>query len=98
MRLRPIYFDWKMDGKHDMGLIAEDVAKVEPLLASYDENGIVEGIHYDRIGVLLINAIKEQQAQIDAQSKLIQQQQQQIDTLKRLYARRARPLGRARRK
>jgi hypothetical protein len=48
-----------------MGLIAEEVAEVEPLLATY-KNGEVNGVKYDRIGVVLINAVKEQQAQIEA--------------------------------
>jgi trimeric autotransporter adhesin len=63
-RLRPVTFDWKSDGSHDLGLVAEEVADVEPLLATY-RDGQVEGVKYDRVGVVLVNAIKEQQAQID---------------------------------
>ena len=37
---------------------------------------------YDRINVVLINAIKEQQAQINQQHGQIKQQQQEIETLK----------------
>ena len=70
-RLRPIKFDWKADGKHDLGLGAEDVEKIEPLLVTYNKNGQVEGVKYDRIGVVLINAVKEQQAQIEQQQKQI---------------------------
>ena len=83
-RLRPVSFNWKEGGMADMGLIAEEVAKEEPLLASYDEKGEVEGVKYDRVGVVLINAVKEQQAQIEKQQKLIESQQQQIDSLKKL--------------
>jgi len=97
-RLKPVSFNWKFDDTADFGLIAEDVAKVEPKLASYDKDGAVEGVHYDRIGVLLINAVKEQQAQIEAQSKLIRQQQQQIDALKKLYSPRTRRLTHSRRR
>lgn len=63
-RLRPVTFNWKSDGLFDLGLVAEEVATVEPLLATF-ENGRVEGVKYDRLGVVLVNAIKEQQAQID---------------------------------
>jgi hypothetical protein len=73
-RLRPIAFDWKTNGEADLGLAAEEVAEVEPLLVIHNESGEVEGVKYDRINVLLINAIKEQQAQIT-------RQQQEIDTL-----------------
>ncbi|MDM7920930.1 MAG: tail fiber domain-containing protein [Pyrinomonadaceae bacterium] len=71
-RLQPITFDWKDGGMNDLGLGAEDVAAIEPLLVTYNKDGQVEGVKYDRIGVVLINAIKEQQRQIDAQRDEIQ--------------------------
>ena len=49
----------------DLGLGAEDVAAAEPLLVTYNENGEVEGVKYDRVAVVLLNAVKEQQAQIE---------------------------------
>lgn len=63
-RLRPITFEWKDGGMLDLGLGAEDVAAIEPLLATYNERGEVEGVKYDRIGVVLLNAVREQQTQI----------------------------------
>ena len=75
--LRPITFDWKEGGMHDLGLGAEDVAAIEPLLVTYNTKGEVEGVKYDRIGVVLLNAVREQQAQI-------QKQQAQIEMLKQL--------------
>ncbi|MEQ1605898.1 MAG: tail fiber domain-containing protein [Pyrinomonadaceae bacterium] len=65
-QLKPITFDWKDGGMHDLGLGAEDVAAIEPLLVTYNTKGEVEGVKYDRIGVVLINAVKEQQRQIEA--------------------------------
>ena len=53
-----------LGGAVDLGLIAEDVAKVEPLLTSMNSRGEIEGVKYDRIGVALINAVQEQQKQI----------------------------------
>jgi hypothetical protein len=70
-RLRPVSFNWISDGKLDLGLIAEEVAAVEPLLATYNEDGEVEGVKYDRIGVLLINVVKEQQQQLEEQQRQI---------------------------
>lgn len=52
---------------HDLGLGAEDVAAIEPLLVTYNAKGEVEGVKYDRIGVVLVNAVKEQQAEISSQ-------------------------------
>jgi hypothetical protein len=83
-RLRPVTFDWKRNDQHDFGLVAEEVEEVNPLLVHYDADGQVLGIKYDHIGVIAINAIKEQQAQIEAQQKLIADQQRQIDELKKL--------------
>ena len=89
--LAPITFNYKQGGMKDLGLGGEDVAKVEPLLAIYNAKGEVEGVKYDRVGVVLINAVKEQQAQIEneqkmiaSQQKLIENQQRQIDALKKL--------------
>lgn len=64
-RLRPITFDWKEGGMHDVGFGAEDVARIDPLLVTYNDKGQVEGVKYDRISVVLTNAIKQQQTQIE---------------------------------
>jgi hypothetical protein len=70
-RLRPISFTWKSNGMADVGLGAEDVAAVEPRLVQYNDQGEVEGVKYEHITVVLINAIKEQQAQITDQKQRI---------------------------
>lgn len=82
-RLRPVTFNWKSDGTLDLGLVAEEVAEIEPLLATFAD-GRVEGVKYDRLGVVLLNAVKEQQTQIEAQAKQIERQQSVIDNLKKL--------------
>lgn len=64
-RLRPVSFNWRDGGMGDLGLVAEEVAEVEPLLTTMNKKGEVEGVKYDRIGVVLVNAMKEQQAEID---------------------------------
>jgi hypothetical protein len=76
-RLRPISFTWKSDGTRDFGLGAEDVEKVAPNLVFY-RDGKIEGVKYDRIGVVLINAVKEQQAQIQQQQEQLSEQQRQL--------------------
>ena len=90
-RLRPITFTWKQGGARDVGFGAEDVAKVDPLFTFTNEKGEIEGVKYDRVGVVLVNAINEQQTQIDQQQvqiktqrALIQQQQVLIDGLKKI--------------
>ena len=79
-RLRPIRFEWKDGGMKDLGFGAEDVAAVEPLLVTYNDKGEVEGVKYDRISAVLVNAVKEQQGQIETQQTQLKQQQAQIET------------------
>jgi hypothetical protein len=80
-RLRPVTFDWKVNGQSDMGLVAEEVAEVEPLLVTYYE-GKVEGVKYDRVGVIAVNAIKEQQEQIEQQKFEIQELRRTVAALR----------------
>jgi len=81
-QLHPVSFNWRANNQADFGLVAEDVAKVEPLLAATNEKGEIEGVKYDRVGVVLINAVQEQQRQIEAQQKQIYEQREQIEALK----------------
>ena len=64
--------------------MAEEVAKVEPLLTITDAKGEIEGVKYDRVGVVLVNAVLEQQQQIESLEKRIERQQKQIDSLKQI--------------
>jgi hypothetical protein len=64
-RLQGVTFNWKSSGKHDIGLIAEEVASVVPELVAFDVNGKdAKGIEYSRLTALLVEAIKEQQNEI----------------------------------
>lgn len=78
-RLRPVTFDWRATRETDLGLIAEEVDKVEPLLVTRDKSGAIQGVKYDQLSVVLINAIKEQQLQIKLQQTRMEAQQTQID-------------------
>ena len=82
-RLRPISFNWKSNGTTDLGLGAEDVAAVEPLLVTHNEKGEVEGVKYDRIGVVLINAVKEQQDLIQKQQTMMRKLQRRLASLEK---------------
>lgn len=62
---------WRSNNSADLGFGAEDIAAVEPLLVIKNEQGQVEGVKYDRITAVLVNAIKEQQQQINALKKLV---------------------------
>ncbi len=81
-RLYPISYTVKQGGLRDIGLAAEDVAKVEPRFTFTNDKGEIEGVKYDHLNVVLINAVKEQQAQIESQQKQIGQQEQIIQQQK----------------
>lgn len=88
-RLRPVTFDWKADGTPDVGFVAEEVHEVEPLLNNYNPDGEIEGVKYAQITTALVNAVKEQQTQIETEKaenqrlqEQLKQQQGQIDALK----------------
>jgi len=83
-RLRPVSFNWRANNQADLGLVAEEVNKIEPLLTTTNDKGEVEGVKYDRVGVVLVNAVQEQQLQIEAQQKQISEQQKLIEELKAL--------------
>ncbi len=68
-KLRPVTFNWKDNDSYDLGFIAEDVGKISPLLISRNDKGQIEAVKYDRINIVLVNAIKEQQKQINNQRR-----------------------------
>ncbi len=75
-RLRGVSYDWKADGKHDIGLIAEEVGEVIPEVVAYEANGVdAQSVDYARMVAPLIEGMKAQQKQIDGQQK-------EIETLK----------------
>jgi len=49
----------------EAGLIAEEVDKVLPLVVARDENGEATGIHYTKLTVYLIEAVKELKNEIE---------------------------------
>ena len=61
-QMRGVSYDLKANGKHEVGVIAEEVGAVIPELVSYEENGKdARSVDYSRLTALLIEATKEQQ-------------------------------------
>ena len=57
--LRGVTYNWKESGKHDIGLIAEEVGEVIPEVVAYEENGIdAKSVDYARLVVVLIEGMK----------------------------------------
>ncbi len=80
--LRGVSYDLKGSGKHEIGVIAEEVGQVVPEVVSFEENGKdAQGVDYSRLTAVLIEAVKQQQRQIQEQSRQIRMQQRQIARL-----------------
>jgi septal ring factor EnvC (AmiA/AmiB activator) len=84
--LKPVTFHYKGDTTNtsQFGLIAEEVAKVNPALILVDKEGKPYSVRYEHINVMLLNEflkehkkVEEQQASIaDLQSTVASQQKQ----------------------
>jgi hypothetical protein len=82
MAMHPVTFKWKGRDENDLGLIAEEVAKINPLFVTY-KNGEIEGVKYPQLTAVLANAIKDQQKQINDLRGVNTSQATQIRTLEK---------------
>lgn len=64
LSIEGVYFNWKDSGDDAVGLIAQEVEKIFPQVVSTDKQGI-KSVEYSKLIAPLIEAIKEQQGQID---------------------------------
>ena len=55
----------------EYGLVAEEVAQVDPSLAIRDKNGQIDSVRYNAINAMLLNEFLKARRQIDAQQKQI---------------------------
>jgi hypothetical protein len=102
--LRPITFNWKDGGMHDVGFGAEEVEKIEPLLTTRNDKGEIEGVKYGQLTSVLVNAVNQQQEIINAQQrrveeqeKLFKQQEERIKSQERCLAAQQKTLERQQR-
>ena len=66
-QIKGVSFDWNDQSTntgHDVGVIAQDIEKVLPELVATRDNGF-KAVRYEKIVALLIEAVKEQQSQIE---------------------------------
>jgi hypothetical protein len=68
LQIRGVNFEWKESGRASVGVIAQEVEKVLPELISGDDAKVV---NYNGLIGVLIEAVKEQQKQIEELKKLI---------------------------
>ena len=82
-RLRGVSYDLNDSGKHEIGVIAEEVGAVVPEVVTFEDNGKdARGVDYSRLTALLIEATKAQQQQIRKQLAFLHAQAAAIRSLK----------------
>lgn len=69
--LKGVTYDWKSDGSSDIGFIAQEVEKVVPQIVKSNGNEGSYAMNYSRVTALLVEGIKEQQAQIENLKKAL---------------------------
>jgi hypothetical protein len=84
--LKPVTFRYRKEidpvGTPQLGLVAEDVEKVNPDLVVRDKEGKPCSVRYDQVNAMLLNEFrKEHKAFVEEQRK-VEQQQKGIDALK----------------
>ena len=83
--LKPVTFHYKSDsnGTPQFGLIAEEVAEVNPDLVVRDENGEIYTVRYDAVNAMLLNELLKEHRKVEEQNQRIQQQEATIAELKK---------------
>ncbi len=89
LQLQGVTYEWDKDKVHgagykngnQIGLIAQEVEKVLPELVHTDKEGY-KTLSYDKLGPVLIEAMKEQQSMIKEQQKTIAEQRAVIESLR----------------
>jgi hypothetical protein len=83
MALKPVTFHYKSD-KEDtpqFGLIAEEVAKVNPDLVVRNEDGEIYTVRYDAVNAMLLNEFLKEHHKVEEQEAVIAQMKKQMDAL-----------------
>jgi hypothetical protein len=82
--LKPVTFHYKSDkaGTPQFGLIAEEVAKVNPDLVVREKNGEIYTVRYDAINAMLLNEFLKEHQKVEEQKHKMQTQEATIAQLR----------------
>ncbi len=80
LALKPVTFHYKSDTKDtpQFGLIAEEVAEVNPDLVVRDENGEIYTVRYEQINAMLLNEFLKEHREVERQQSKIENQEETI--------------------
>jgi hypothetical protein len=83
--LNPVTYRFKKDidpsQSLDYGLIAEEVAKVDPNLAIRDRNGQIESVRYSAINAMLLNEFLKEHKKVEEQQASIAELKNEVQTV-----------------
>jgi hypothetical protein len=66
MKMRSAQFEYKDDGRSDVGFIAEEMLDVIPEVVAIDKQGRADAVAYDRLVSVCVKAIQELKAEVDS--------------------------------
>ena len=74
LSLRPVAFHYRTDTKNtpQFGLIAEEVAKVNPALVLADKEGKPYTVRYDAVNAMLLNEFLKEHRKVEELEKQVQ--------------------------
>jgi len=80
--LKPVTFHYKSDTQNtpQFGLIAEEVAKVNPDLVVRDDNGEIYTVRYEAVNAMLLNEFLKEHRKVEEQQATITQQRKDFET------------------
>jgi len=83
LALKPVTFHYKKDAKDtpQFGLIAEEVAEVNPDLVVRDENGEIYTVRYDAVNAMLLNEFLKEHKTVREQGATITRLEKKIEAL-----------------
>ena len=81
LELKPVTFHYKSDstGTAQFGLIAEEVAKVNPDLVVRDDDDEIYTVRYEAVNAMLLNEFLKEHHQVKEQGALIAQQRKDFE-------------------
>jgi len=83
LALKPVAFHYNEDKKNTpcFGLIAEDVAEVNPALVVLDKNGEPLTVRYEQINAMLLNEFLKEHKKVEEQQASISQLKSEMQTM-----------------
>jgi hypothetical protein len=85
LALRPVTFHYKPEldktGIPQFGLVAEEVAKVNPDLVTHDARGDISTVRYEAVNVMLLYEFLKEHKKVQALEATVAQQQKGMETL-----------------